>query len=129
MLVRIRVGDGVRVRVRVGLPVALGLESALWEVRPAGCEAERSVGRGACGRESESEGLAAPRAADAPAESSAPPAGTNELVRCSPRSAPGASVSELPPPPPSPAAAAVPLPSSETREPEAEERLGVETTR
>ena len=95
----------------------------------AGCEAERSVGRGACGRESESEGLAAPRAADAPAESSAPPAGTNELVRCSPRSAPGASVSELPPPPPSPAAAAVPLPSSETREPEAEERLGVETTR
>ena len=94
----------------------------------AGCEAERSVGRGACGRESESEGLAAPRAGDAPAESSAPPAGTNELVRCSPRSAPGASVSELPPPPPSPAAAAVPLPSSERREPE-EDRLGVETTR
>ena len=86
--------------MRVGLPVALGLESALWEVRPAGCEAERSVGRGACGRESESEGLAAPRAGVAPAESSAPRAGTTGLARCSPRSALGPSVSELPPPPP-----------------------------
>ena len=93
----------------------------------AGCEAERSVGRGACGRESESEGFAAPRAGDAPADSSAPPADTDEVVRCSPRSARGGSASELPPPP-SPAAADVPLPSSETRAPE-EDRLGVETTR
>ena len=112
-----------------GRAVCEGELAPIW-LRPSGapeagctecsCEAGCSVGWEACRRGAESDGFAAPRAGDAPADSSAPPADTDEVVRCSPRSAWWGCASELPPPP-SPAAAAVPLPGSKTRAPEEDE--------